>query len=511
MPKPLPPRPDLDQLRSQARELLKAVQTGDTAACQRVADSHPRLQGAASGTIQSAGFKLSDAQLVLAREHGFASWPKLKSAVEALVLESVDPVELARKAFTNDDAKLMREILHRHPALKSKINEPVAEFDSPAVLHVRSRAMLDVLLDAGADINARSRWWAGGFGLLHLAGPDLAAYAVQRGAVVDAHAAARLGMLDRLRELIAADPGLVNAPGGDGQTPLHFAKTLPIAEFLLDHGAQIDARDVDHESTPAQYMIRDRQDIVRFLIRRGCRTDLLMAAALGDLDLVRQHLDSDPASIRMRVSKEYFPMINLHAGGTIYQWTLGWYVSAHDVARDFKHRQVLNLLQERSPADLRLIDACWTGEVEEARRLLAEHPGLPARLSESDRRQVAHAARNNNTAAVRSMLAAGFPVTAVGQHQATPLHWAAFHGNAEMTRDILRYDPPLEVTDADFRGTPLRWAIYGSEHGWYCRTGDYAGTVEVMLKAGATIPGNQALGTEAVKAVLRRHGATEPD
>jgi hypothetical protein len=110
--------------------------------------------------------------------------------------------------------------------------------------------MLDVLHEAGADINAKSRWWAGGFGLLHGAAPDLAAYAIQRGAIVDIHAAARLGLFEKLRELIIADPALVHERGGDGQTPLHFASTIEIAAFLLDHGADIDARDVDHESTP---------------------------------------------------------------------------------------------------------------------------------------------------------------------------------------------------------------------------------------------------------------------
>src|SRR4030095_1345600 len=110
-------------------------------------------------------------------------------------------------------------------------------------------------------INAKSRWWAGGFGLLHGAEPELAAYAIKRGALVDVHAAARLGLIKKLQELIAADPALVNARGGDGQTPLHFASTIEIAEFLLNHGADIDTRDVDHESTPAQYMVRDRQEI----------------------------------------------------------------------------------------------------------------------------------------------------------------------------------------------------------------------------------------------------------
>src|SRR5262249_10761783 len=156
-----------------------------------------------------------------------------------------------RQAFEMDDAARVAQLLQRHPELKAKINEPVGAFDSPAIVHARSRQMIDVLLAAGADLNAKSRWWAGGFGLLHQAHPELAAYAIERGAVVDVHAAARLGMLERLRELISADPGLVHSRGGDGQTPLHFASTIESAEYLLDYGADIDARDVDHESTPA--------------------------------------------------------------------------------------------------------------------------------------------------------------------------------------------------------------------------------------------------------------------
>ena len=209
--------------------------------------------------------------------------------------------------------------------------------------------MLDVLLEAGADLNAKSRWWAGGFGLLDWASPELAAYAIERGAVVDVHAAARLGMMDRLRELISRDPGLVHARGGDGQTPLHFASSVEVAAYLLDHGADIDARDIDHESTPAQYMVGDRQEVARFLVSRGCQTDLLMAAALGDLDLVKKHLDADPDCIRMQVSDEFFPKINKRSGGTIYGWTLGFYMSAHQVARKFGHEDVLQLLFDRSP------------------------------------------------------------------------------------------------------------------------------------------------------------------
>jgi ankyrin repeat protein len=298
----------------------------------------------------------------------------------------------------------------------------------------------------------------------------------------------------------------VHACGGDGQTPLHFASSVPIAEYLLQHGADIDARDVDHESTPAQWMLRERQEVARFLVQRGCKTDILMAAALGDVKLIGKHLDDAPQCIHMRVSNEYFPMINRRAGGTIYQWTLGWYVSPHDIAKQFGHEDAYRFLMERSPDDARLIAACWNADEPALKRLLAQNPGLVSKLSQAYRRQIAHAARNNNLAAVRIMLAAGLPVDEVGQHKATPLHWSAFHGNAEMAREILRYNPPLEQTDADFNSTPLGWAIYGSQNGWYRESGNYAATAEALLKAGAKIPDKYG-GTDSVKEVLRRYRA----
>jgi hypothetical protein len=105
------------------------------------------------------------------------------------------------------------------------------------------------------------------------------------------------------------------------------------------------------------------------------------------------------------------------------------------------------------------------------------------------------------------MLEAGWPVDGRGQHGATPLHWAAWHGNTEMARELLGRGAPLEVTDADYDGTPLNWAVYGSVHGWNCKTGDYAGTVEALLAAGARpVPADAATeASEAVREVLRRH------
>jgi ankyrin repeat protein len=418
---------------------------------------------------------------------------------------STDGLASAIKAFHEDDAKELRRLLGAHPELKARINDPVAEFDSPPIVHVRSAAMLDVLIEAGADINSRSKWWAGGFGLLDCAPPALAAYAIQRGASVTVHAAARLGLLDKLEELVTANPELVHARGGDGQTPLHFASSVLIAEYLLGHGADIDARDIDHVSTPAQYMTGDRRQIARYLVERGCATDLLMASALGDISLVRKHLDEDPECIRIRVSDEYFPMVGGANGGTIYQWTLGWYVSACQVAKGLGHDEIFQLLMDRSPDDEKLLNACWLHDEELVGELLDRHSDLAPALPPASRRHLAHAARNNDIVAARLTLKAGFPVDTYSQHHATALHWASWHGNAELVRLLLAHHSPLNDTANDYKGTPLDWALHGSENGWHAGSGDYAATVEALLDAGAQPPQN-IRGSEAVRNVFRQRG-----
>ncbi len=285
--------------------------------------------------------------------------------------------------------------------------------------------------------------------------------------------------------------------------PLHFASSIEIAEYLLDHGADINARDVDHESTAAQYMARERQEVARYLVKRGCRTDILMAAALGDMELVRKHLKTDPDCIHTSVSDDYFPRQNPHSGGTIYNWVLGSNKTAHLIAREFGHEDAFRFLMEQSSDELKLSVACGLGDERLVKELLLHHPNLGRTLSEDECRKLAHAARDNKIETVRLMLEAGWPVDVRGQHQATPLHWAAFHGNALMAEIILRYHPLLEAKDADFAGTPIGWAIHGSEHGWHCKTGDYPRTVEALLKAGAKRP-EESKGTEALRRVLEQ-------
>ena len=78
--KRLPSRPNLDQLRRQAKELLTEQRAGTLQACQRIREFHPRYAAAADDSIKAATLALSDGQLTIAREYGFASWARLRAS-----------------------------------------------------------------------------------------------------------------------------------------------------------------------------------------------------------------------------------------------------------------------------------------------------------------------------------------------------------------------------------------------------------------------------------------------
>jgi ankyrin repeat protein len=396
----------------------------------------------------------------------------------------VTPAAELSRAIRAGDPAGVRGVLDSHPELKATLDQPMQDGDfggTPLLAAVATgkRELVATLLEAGADINQKSHWWAGGFGVLDGDTP-LLDWLIERGATVDAYAAARHGMIERLRTLVATDPAAVRQRGGDGQTPLHVAKTVEVAAWLLDHGAELDALDVDHESTPAMYQVADRPEVARYLVGRGCRTDLLMASALGELALVERHLEADPASVRIAVTNEHFPMRDARAGGTIYIWQLGHGATPHLVAHRFGHSEVLERLIAASPPPLQLAVALELGDEALAERLLAAAPGLIDQLGEADLQRLPAAAFDGNLAAVRRMLRAGWPVDAPGREGGSALHWAAFQGDAGMVREILPYGPDLSRRDRSFNGRPIDWARYGAGQ-WGDREGrDYPAIIALL-------------------------------
>ncbi|MPZ20597.1 MAG: hypothetical protein GEV06_22195 [Luteitalea sp.] len=96
-------QPDLDQLKRQTKELLAAFQAGEPSA---VAEVSLHYRGADAST-----FALHDSQLVLARAHGFDSWPKLKAYVDGVTVGHVC------EAIERGDLPAVREMLRRRPEL----------------------------------------------------------------------------------------------------------------------------------------------------------------------------------------------------------------------------------------------------------------------------------------------------------------------------------------------------------------------------------------------------------
>ena len=185
----------------------------------------------------------------------------------------------------------------------------------------------------------------------------------------------------------------------------------------------------------------------------------------------------------------------------------GFHVSAFDIARKRGHAEVLTLLRSRASALDRAMHALWCGDGDAADAALAEAPAAISTAPPEVLRQVADAARNNNTAAVAAMLARGFPVTATSQHGAMPLHWAAFHGNPEMLAEVLRYGPPLDMRDRDFNGTAMGWAIHGATGHWHgISTAKHGECARLLLDAGLQVD-ETALptGHDGLDQVLRGH------
>jgi ankyrin repeat protein len=207
-PKPLPARPSLEQYKKQAKDLLKAYRSADVETIRRVKRNHPRFEKLAELShvlplgFDISKFALADAQLVIAREHGFESWPKFTKRIEVInseaaarenplaafieaavwhgTLEAAEAIlaahpEIARNsihaaAILGDDAAVRRFIT----ADPRDVTKKEAPYEGDALVYLclskylrldeaRSESFLraaTALLDAGADPN--TGFWSPG-------------------------------------------------------------------------------------------------------------------------------------------------------------------------------------------------------------------------------------------------------------------------------------------------------------------------------------------------------------
>ncbi len=169
--------------------------------------------------------------------------------------------------MTSGDADAVAQSSRAPCGSEGALDEPMAggSFDQQALLIAAARtnrAVVDALLDAGADVNVRSRWWAGGFGVLDVAEPGTRSLSHRAWRGGRRQRGCEAGHAGGARPAPHARPALVHARGGDGQTPLHVASTVAIAQLLLDRGAT--------SMRATSITSRHRRSIWSVIIRTSC-------------------------------------------------------------------------------------------------------------------------------------------------------------------------------------------------------------------------------------------------
>jgi ankyrin repeat protein len=330
--------------------------------------------------------------------------------------------------------------------------------------------------------------WASGFGAKHIP-PAIARLLAEHGAPLSIHAAAGFGFTDKVTDLLETNPALVHAKGGDGCTPLHFALDIPTAQLLLEHGAIIDARDDDHDSTPAQWRIGEAPAVSRYLLDRGAPPDIFLAAALGDADLTARLVSENPACVTHRIGRmPNFPPIGQGRGGSILQWSLAFNSYPHQIALLKGHPQIFEFLDANSDPQTRLLVCCVLARREDAQAIVRQHPNIIANLPDLDLELLARYCweTNTNLEAVRLMLDLGFPVAHPERsHGYSPLHNAAWSGNAALVDLLISRGHPVDIVDPGYKATPLGYAIHDCLVEKRHPEGDFASVVESLLKAGS--------------------------
>ena len=421
-----------------------------------------------------------------------------------------------RAALERHDITVARELARRHDELRQQIDAPLFAFDSPAIVAFAKDAdLVELLLELGADPNARSRWKMGPFHPLHSATGASAERLIAAGATPDACGAANLDDVPLMRRMLSAEAARVHERGGDGQTPLHFARSREMIDLLLSAGADIDARDADHRATPAEWMLErsagaGRYELARYLVDQGARTDVFLAAALGLTSRLQMMLQERPELLELRTGHGAYgerPPSSFH----IYFWTIGAALSPIEVAAQFGHSDTVRAMLQFATPLQRLLFACVSGDEQQARAIVRQHPQLVATMPAEQHSALASAAWNGSTKAVSLMLELGFDPAARGQDGGTALHLAAWEGSAEMVRDILSYPKStglLTIRDTVHGATPLGWCCHGSLHG--NRRGDHASVARLLIAAGARPQGDSVQATAAVAKAFTDAGLPAP-
>lgn len=507
--KRLPARPDLGQLKKQAKDLLARSRDDDPEALARIREFLP----AATRNPELAPLRLHDAQSCIAREYGFPSWSELKifvdarNATGATAAETIlnlwrflyasdiaggenraQPAVAARMIAENPelvigdpylacalgDVAVLKAETARDPAWVNRAGGPLSLPPLVAVAHSslmrlpayrdRLHASARVLLEAGADPNqaVANRWMA----TVETADPSNPLSALY-GAAGQNH--------DPVLTQLLLDHG---ANPNDGESLYHSLDNPACTELLLKSGARI-------AKSNALYRALDLEDAtpLRLLLAHGGDANEPPlgppTSDWGSLLAWAIRRRRSPAHIEALLAAGADPSAKTPRGE-----------SAELLALKFGSPDVARMLSEAAGADSDLtpedafIAACARGDEPAARSLLAARPGMIAALTEPDLKLLPElAASLTGGDAVRVMVSLGWPISVRGgDWNASALNHAVMRGDASLARFLLEHGAQWTEEHAfgdNVLGT-LSWASWNVPH----EGGDWAGCAAALMAHG---------------------------
>ena len=438
--------------------------------------------------IQDAAAKLADAQLLIAREYGFASWRTLKAAVDNSVRErafaaardgDLDTVRRALEAglhpgTTDETGRTIHQIAKTlgHPHIELLMRE-YQERDE--VKHA-VKALQTAAAEGRADDLRR---------LLDAHPELLDARGVDFHGQTALHKAAWNNRIECVRLLLERGADVRIRDYGDNAYALHFAAEaahIQIVEILVEAGSDVIGEGDDHHVNVLGWATcggRVREDIAEYLLRMGAKLNIWSAIALNRADDVRRFVRNDPSILTARMSRNEHQRAPLHHAAAVNRPSmvrllidLGARVDATDetggtpltvAVREAADPGIIAML-EQAGATLDLLSAVTLKRYDLAARMLQEDP---ARIGPDGRDTIAlHLlVAKKNADAVRWLIDRGVDVNAKRvlwdcNHTALHVTTELEGGAIELTRMLLDAGADPNIRDDKYHATVLGWAEY---------------------------------------------------
>jgi ankyrin repeat protein len=283
-------------------------------------------------------------------------------------------------------------------------------------------------------------------------------------------------------------------------------------DLLLAHGADWNTLSSDGQ-TATLHRLLDVGGLPAESLQRMILGGADPNLAVGSLGETALHI-----AVRRRRVELIAPL--MESGAAIEATTTGGMTAfRHAVRRTFLDiaEELIRLGADTSttPAD-ELATALWSKDMDQAWHLLLSQPELGTTGPPEERRLLPDLAAMNHTEALVGLIDAGWELDARGLDGGTALHTACWFASEDAARLLVERGAPLDLRGDDHDCTPLGWVAHGSVAcgGADTRGAEYARLAELLLSAGAPLPGPEdrhdhsqfAGAAEAVREVLETHG-----